>query len=340
MSEQTTRSGRYDAVIIGGGAAGASAALTLARARRRVLVIDSGAPRNAPAGHVHNYLGREGTPPRELVADGRAEATGYGAEFTDATATTTTRTPGGTIQVALDDATTITTARLLITTGLADDLPDIDGLAPRWGRDVLHCPYCHGWEARDQHIVVLGTGPLAAHQALLWRQWSPRITLLHTAELTTDDHARLHARGITTRPGTAERVVTTDDHLRGIVVDGEILTCDAVVTAPRFTVRADPFTGLGLHTEPVERDGVVLGDRIPTDATGATRVPGVWAAGNVTDPMDTVIGSAAAGVRAAMAINADLVDTDTRTALTTEPFGARQERDVSRRVLADRRHGL
>lgn len=340
MTEATTRTARYDAVIIGGGAAGTSAALTLARARRSVLVIDSGAPRNAPAAHVHNYLGREGTPPRELVATGRDEATGYGAEFTDATVTATTRTSDGALQVQLDDGTTITAARLLITTGLVDELPDVPGLAQRWGRDVLHCPYCHGWEARDQRIVVLGTGPMSAHQALLWRQWSTRVTLLHTTELSDHDHARLTARGITTRPGTAERVVTTDDRISGLVVDGEVVACDAVVTGPRFTVRAEPFSGLGLHTEPVERDGAVLGDRIPTDPTGATPVPGVWAAGNVTDPMDTVIGSAAAGTRAAMAINGDLVEADTRRALTSDPFDAEQEREVCQRVLASRRHGL
>ena len=163
----------YDVVVVGGGAAGLSGALALARARRSVLVIDAGAPRNAPAGHVHNYLGREGTPPAELLAIGRAEVAGYGGEIVDRHRHVRRQAPGtARFRVTLADGATVRARRLLVTTGLVDELPDVPGLAERWGRDVLHCPYCHGWEVRDQAIGVLATGPLAVHQALLWRQWS------------------------------------------------------------------------------------------------------------------------------------------------------------------------
>src|SRR6478609_7501334 len=150
---------RYDVVVVGGGAAGLSGALTLARARRRVLVVDAGEPRNAPAGHVHNYLAREGTPPADLLAAGRAEVAGYGGAVVQGRVTTAERRDDGTFRVTLEDGRRTDARRLLVTTGLVDELPDIPGVAQRWGRDVLHCPFCHGWETRDRAIGVLATGP-------------------------------------------------------------------------------------------------------------------------------------------------------------------------------------
>src|SRR6185503_16115235 len=176
----------YDVVIVGGGAAGLSAALTLSRARRSVLVIDAGAPRNAPAGHVHNYLASEGTAPADLLATGRAEVTGYGGEIVTGEVTSAHRLDDGGFHVVLGDRI-VQARRLLVTTGLVDELPDVAGVAERWGRDVLHCPYCHGWEVRDQAIGVLGSSPFAVHAALMWRQWSADVTLFrHTAPALTD----------------------------------------------------------------------------------------------------------------------------------------------------------
>src|SRR5215218_455070 len=157
------QSERYDVVVVGGGAAGLSGAVALARSRRSVLVVDAGQPRNAPADGVHNYLGREGTPPAVLLADGRAELAG--------SVTAARRDEDGDFRVTLDDGREASARRLLVTTGLVDELPELPGLAERWGRDVLHCPYCHGWEVRDQAIGILATGPNAVHQALLFRQW-------------------------------------------------------------------------------------------------------------------------------------------------------------------------
>ena len=136
----------YDVVIVGGGAAGLSAALVLGRARRRVAVIDAGAPRNAPAAHMQGFLSRDGMPPAELLAAGRAEVTGYGVEIIEDMVVGIE--PGFTVRLANGD--TLTARRVLVTTGVSDELPDIPGVQERWGRDLLHCPYCHGWEVRDQ----------------------------------------------------------------------------------------------------------------------------------------------------------------------------------------------
>jgi thioredoxin reductase len=296
---------RYDVVVVGGGPAGLSGALALARARRRVLVVDAGTPRNAPAQQVHNYLGRDGTPPGELLAAGRAEVTGYGGEVVTGTVTDA-KPDGDGFRVTLADGNSVEARRLLVTTGLVDELPDLPGLAERWGHTVLHCPYCHGWEVRDQPIGILATGPRAVHQALLWRQWSADVTLfVHTGPAPAgEERARLDARGIRVTTGEVAALEGgADVRLR----DGTLVPRRAVVVATRLTARSELLGGLGLEPVEQEVDGDVIGTRVPADPTGATAVPGVWVAGNVADPLAQVISSAAAGLTAGAAINADLV---------------------------------
>src|ERR1700737_3371761 len=188
----------YDVVVVGGGAAGLSGAMALARARRSVLVVDAGQPRNAPAGKVHNYLAREGTPPAELMAAGRDEVTRYGGQIIAGCVDAAARQGDGFL-VTLDGGRSVRARRLLVATGLVDELPDVPGVAERWGRDVLSCPYCHGWEARDRRIGVLATGPLATDLANLWRQWSLQVMLLlHDTPLPDAQESELlAARGIT-----------------------------------------------------------------------------------------------------------------------------------------------
>ena len=310
----------YDVVVVGGGAAGLSGALALARARRSVLVVDAGQPRNAPAGHVHNYLAREGAPPAELVAAGRDEVTRYGGHVVAGRVETATREGDGFL-VRLERGEGVRARRLLVTTGLVDELPDVPGVAERWGRDVLHCPYCHGWEVRDRRIGVLATGPTALHQAQLWRQWSPHVLLLlHTAAAPdtedTEDAEQLAARGISVVDGPVAGLVVAGDTLSGVrLASGEVVALDAVVVAPRFTARAGVLESLGLKPVDVEMGGHVVGSQVPADATGATAVPGVWVAGNVADIRAQVIVAAAAGLTAGAAINADLVAEDSRTAV-------------------------
>ncbi|MCV2491923.1 NAD(P)/FAD-dependent oxidoreductase [Geodermatophilus sp. YIM 151500] len=308
---------RYDVVVIGGGAAGLSGAVALARSRRSVLVVDGGQPRNAPADGVHNYLGREGTPPGELLALGRAELAGYGGTVVPGTVTAVARRDGG-FAVALDDGSTVAARRLLVATGLVDELPDVPGIAGRWGRDVLHCPYCHGWEVRDRPIGVLATGPTAVHQALLFRQLSADVVFFrHTGpELPADELEQLIARGIRVVDGEVVAVEVSEDRLTGVrLASGEVVGRSVLVVAPRFTARAGILAELGLAAAPVEMAGSVVGSAVAAEPTGATAVPGVWVAGNVADLSAQVVVSAAAGLRAGAMINADLVAEEARRAV-------------------------
>ncbi|MFB8279200.1 NAD(P)/FAD-dependent oxidoreductase [Nocardia colli] len=339
MTEQLKNG--YDVVVVGGGAAGLSGALMLGRARRSVLVIDAGSPRNAPAAGVHGLLARDGMSPSELVERGQAEVRGYGGEVVAGAVETVSRADDGFV-VALADGRTVRARRLLVTTGLVDELPEIPGLRERWGRDVLHCPYCHGWEVRDRAIGVLGTGPMAVHQTLLFRQWSDDITLF-THTMPSPGSAELEqfaARGITVVDGEVASVETADDRLVGVRMrDGRLVHRAALTVMSRMSARTDFLAGLGLR--PTQHPSG-LGEHLVADAMGRAEVPGVWVAGNVTDLSAQVGGAAAAGAFAAAQINADLVTEDTERAVAAyrNTFSAENEARVSELVSADRRHGM
>ena len=310
----------YDVVVVGGGAAGLSGALMLGRSRRSVLVIDAGEPRNAPASGVHGFLTRGGTNPAALLQVGRDEVRGYGARVLDGCVAWAESVDGG-FSVTLDDGRRVGARRLLITTGLVDELPDVPGVRERWGRDVLHCPYCHGWEVRDLPVGVLASGPMAVHQALLFRQLTADLTLfLHTAPEPTDEEAeQLAARGIAVVKGEVASLEVHEHRLTGVrMSNGEVVPRSAVVVGPRFAPRAGMLAGLGLETT-AHPSG--MGEHVEADATGLTAVPGVWVAGNVTDPAAQVLGSASADAMAGAYINADLVAEDTR-----EAFAAHRDR--------------
>lgn len=312
MTEQLNDS--YDVIVVGGGAAGLNGALMLARARRTVLVIDAGAPRNAPAEGVHGLLAREGMPPGELLERGRAEVRQYGGQVVTGEVETAVREETG-FGVTLADGRTVRSRRLLVTTGLVDVLPDVPGLRERWGRDVVHCPYCHGWEVRDGAIGVLASGPLSVHQALLFRQWSADVTYFaHTRPAPTGEEAeRLAARGIKVVHGEVASLEIVEDRLVGVrMSDGTLVSRDTVAVATRMEARAGFLATLGLR--PVEHPAGV-GEHIPADPTGRTDVPGVWVAGNVTDLSAQVGPAAAAGAGAAAQINADLIEEETRQAV-------------------------
>jgi thioredoxin reductase len=304
----------YDVVIIGGGAAGLSAALVLARARRRVAVIDAGAPRNAPAAHMHGFLSRDGFPPQDLLAIGRKEVESYGGQLIDGRVTGIEPDTGTGFHVSLAGGATLRTRRILIATGLRDELPDIPGVRERWGRDLLHCPYCHGYEVRDQPVAVLGGTPDAVAHAQLIRQWSADIVLLsHTDTLTADQRHQLAARAIDVVDGPVRRLVVTDDRLTGVELqDGRVIPRVAVFVRPAFVPDNDLLLTLGCAVD--DRGWVV------TDATGRTTTPGVWVAGNVANPRAQVITAAGEGSTAAIAINADLVDDDIRDATQNHPI--------------------
>jgi thioredoxin reductase len=311
----------YDVAVVGGGAAGLSGALSLSRARRSVLVVDAGEPRNAPAGHVHNYLGREGTPPGELLAIGREEVAGYGGEVVSGRVVEAERLGGddGTgFLLTLADGRRVGARRVLVTTGLVDDLPDVPGVAERWGRDVLHCPYCHGWEVRDQAVGILARGPMAVHAALTWRQWSPDVTLFtHLGEPPAEEQAKqLAARGIAVVEGEVAGLEVRDDRLTGVRLrSGEVVDRQVVVVQSLMHAPADVLAALGLETVDLVVMDEVVGSYVPSEPGGATTVPGVWVAGNVADVRAQVITSAGSGLMAAAAINGDLIAEDVRLAM-------------------------
>ena len=311
---------RYDVVVIGGGAAGLSGALALSRARRSVLVIDAGEQRNLPAGHVHNYLGREGTPPADLLAIGRDEVASYGGKVVAGRVTAAQAQKGDQpgFVVTLDEGREVSARRLLNTTGLVDELPAVPGLRERWGRDVLHCPYCHGWEVRDQALGVIASNGFAAHQALMFRQWSEDIKLfLNGGPAPSEEESKqLAARGIAVVTAVIEGIVVEGDRITGVrLASGEMVVRRALVVSPRTTARAEVLSSLGIDPVEQEMNGIVFGTVMPADPTGATAVPGVWVAGNVADIRAQVISSAAAGLNVAAMINADLIAEDTRMAV-------------------------
>ncbi|WP_082177773.1 NAD(P)/FAD-dependent oxidoreductase [Arthrobacter sp. RIT-PI-e] len=333
---------QYDVVIVGGGAAGLSAAVTLARALRPVLVIDAGAPRNAPAEGVHGYLSREGVGPGELLAAGRAEAESYGAVILRGEASSLRRAAGGGFDVDLADGRSFTARRILVATGLTDGLPGLPGLREQWGRGVVHCPYCHGYEIRGQRIGVLGTGPLSVHQALLFRQWSEDVTLFlnDTVTPTEEEWEKLAARSVRVVDGAVSSVDAVGGVLTGVTLHGgRAFELQALAVGTRMEARGHLLEPLGLTLE-AHPSG--MGSVIPPGPLGSTSVPGVHVAGNVSNLSAQVIVAAAEGTLVGALINAQLVEEETAWAVEgyRGPFSASKEAEVCERVLGVRRHGL
>ncbi len=305
----TDTTGTYEVIVVGGGAAGLSAALVLGRARRRTLVVDAGEPRNAPAAHMQGYLTRDGMPPAEFLAKGREEIARYGVELVRDRADAAARKEGG-FAVGLASGRTVRARQLVLATGLKDELPPVEGLAERFGRDVLHCPYCHGWEVRDQAFGVLATSPMSAHQALMVTQWSKDVTFfLHRVaeeELTDDDLRRLAAAGVRVVPGEVAGLRIEDDRLTGVRLgDGSVHEREALFVAPRPVPRNDLLVQLG-----AELRETPFGAYPVIDERGLTTVPGLWAAGNASGFAEQVVNSASRGYRAGAAINGELLFAD------------------------------
>ncbi|MFG2264453.1 NAD(P)/FAD-dependent oxidoreductase [Streptomyces sp. NPDC048720] len=303
----------YEAVVVGGGAAGLSAALVLGRAGRRTLVVDAGEPRNAPSAHMQGYLSRDGMSPAEFLATGREEIARYGVELVRDRVVDATRDGDFTLTPA--GGGSVRARHLVIATGLKDELPPVPGLAERFGRDVVHCPYCHGWEVRGLATGVLATTALSVHQALMVTQWSKDVRLfLHQvpeAELTDVDRRWLAAAGVEVVPGEVAEVLTEDDRLTGVRLTGDgsaegaVHEREVLYVAPRAVPRNELFVRLG-----AELRETPFGSYPVIDERGLTSVPGLWAAGNASGFAEQVVNAASRGYRAGAAINGELLLAD------------------------------
>jgi thioredoxin reductase len=305
----------FDAIIIGGGPAGLSAALTLGRALRAALLIDSGEYRNAPAAEMHNFLSRDGTPPGELRAIAHAELSQYSTVQIRNAAVDDVRplAEDGGFELVLADGDTVQARRLLLATGLADDLPPIEGIEELWGRGVYHCPYCHGFEVRNTPVAALHTEPVMVDVALHLRRLSDDVVLCANGRADDLDEtalARLAAHGVPVRDEKVVRLESGGDGLERIVFEsGEPLPRHALFASSQFRQRSELPARLGCRLLP---DGCV-----EISDFHQTSVAGVYAAGDMAHkttmpvPMPFVIAAAAGGSLAGIAIDKDLLAADT-----------------------------
>jgi len=323
----------WDVIIVGGGPAGLSAALLLGRARRRVLVVDAGSPRNRFAAHMHGVLGNEGVPPRDLLARGRAEIAGYGVELVTGTVEQVRRATGG-LSVTTSDGVARSSRALVVATGLRDDLPAIPGLPERWGASVLHCPYCHGWEVRDRRLGVLVTSPLGLHQAGLVRQWTDRLTVFTAAlgTVTAETEQRLRARGIALVSEPVAEILGDGGTISAVRLEGgREVPLDALFTSGAPHPLDDFLAPLEL-----ERTDTPFGSFLAVDVAGKTSDDRVWAIGNVVNPGANVPMSIGAGALTGGAVNGALVSWDFDDAVAT---AAERSRIVPAEYWEDRYAG-
>jgi thioredoxin reductase len=298
---------RWDVVVVGGGAAGLSAALILARARRRVLVLDAGAPRNRFAPHMHGVLSRNGYSPLQLVEDGRREVLAADGVIVSARVVGARRLAEG-FELTTDDGSSVLTGRLIVATGVRDDLPAIEGLAEQWGHGVVACPYCDGYEARGSAIGVLPASLFGLHKAHLLRPYSDNMTVFTTlvGPVPEPDRRVLEARGIRLEDRPVSRVVSADGVITHLeLTDGTRVQVDVVFAEPRMTPLDALTRQLG-----AEQQETPWGPWVWSDPTGKTSVDGLWVAGNSADPAALVPLAAASGVRTALMINSELVAED------------------------------
>lgn len=311
-----------DVAVVGGSAAGLAAALQLSRQRRSVIVIDAGEPRNAPASVMHSYLGHEGRAPGDFLRIARDEVRSYGAEVLSGRVVAVRPVPVGRagaetrFEVETEGGLTVHARRVVATTGQRDELPDVPGLAEHWGGAVIHCPFCHGYEARDQRIVALVTSPMGLHPLPLLRQLTDQLTVVLHAGVAADapELDALRVAGTTIIATAAERVLEdSEGGFRGLLlVDGTEVAADTVLVGTRLHAQVAPFAGSGL--EAAEHPSGVATFVEADPMTGSTGVPGLYAAGTLSEPMLQVLPTAAAGARVGGMVAFDLAGADLEAA--------------------------
>ena len=295
---------QYDVLIVGGSYAGLSAALALGRARKRALVIDAGQRRNRFAHSAHGFLGQDGRAPGAIAAIGRAEVAAYPTiAFLDGAAITAAATDGG-FAVTLEDGTARTAARLILATGVTDDLPDLPGLREGWGKTVLHCPYCHGYEVADRRLGVLALVPFATHQANLIPDWGPTTFLTNgVVALTAEERAAFARRGVVIEDEPVVEVINTGEGLAGVRLrGGRMIALDALFTGVPTRLASPLAEQLGCAL-----DDTPIGPTIRVDQRNGTTVPGVFAAGDATNMMKNLPIAVSGGYMAGAAAHASLI---------------------------------
>ena len=280
-----------DAIVIGGSYAGLSAALQLARARRRVLVIDAGLRRNRFASASHGFLGQDGRAPGDIAAEGKAQLLAYpNVRWLDGTVWRA-EAQGAGFGVDLDNGHTEQARTLVIASGVVDELPAIEGLAERWGRGVFHCPYCHGYELDNGRIGVLAVSEMSMHHALMLPDWGSTTLFLNEAFVPDEaQRAALAARGVAVEAGAVARLVDT---ATVELSDGRRFAMDGLFTMARTHIASPVASQLGCAM-----DEGPTGAFIRTDAMQATSVPGVFACGDAARAAGNVAISVGAGAMA------------------------------------------
>ena len=295
---------RHDAIIIGGSFAGLSAAMYIARARRTVCTIDTGSPRNRFAAHSHGFFAQDGSAPSAMLAAARSQVAKYPtAAFIDAEALDAVIEPDG-FAVKLATGEVLEADRLVLAFGISDELPAIPGLAERWGKSVLHCPYCHGFEFGGQRLGVLSVSPLSIHQAMLISEWGPTTLYLNGAPGPDDASlAQLRKRRVAIEPASVRAVHGEGTQLSSIeLIDGRTSALDALYLGPRTRLNSDIARRLGCEME----EGP-FGPFIRTDPQKMTTVPGVYAAGDIARSAHNVTWASADGVAAGLALHRSLI---------------------------------
>jgi thioredoxin reductase len=303
-------SSKWDCIVVGGGAAGLSAALVLGRARHRTLLVDAGGPSNLAAEGIGGLLGHEGRPPAELYALGRAELEAFPTvELRDGTVEGGERVDGG-LALDLAGGGRELTRRVILATGMEYRKPDLPGLEPLWGRSVFHCPFCHGWEMRDRALAVLGGGPGGLHRAVLLRRWTDDVMLLSDGppEFDDGDRERLSAAGVEVDERPVARLIARDGTLAAVeFADGSTLAREGLLVPVTLTQRSSLAERLG--AEPAEPGPVVM-DALVVDTMFRTTADGVSAAGDASAQLQQVAGAISAGSLAAVGVVQSLMAED------------------------------
>ncbi len=324
-SVRTERAGkvRYDAVVVGAGSAGLSAALILGRSRRRVLVLDGGEPRNAPSAGVHGFFTRDGTHPGELLEIGREQLEPYGGVEYRAERATEARGEDGAFEVALEGGETVSARKLVFATGVLDELPDKPGFLELWGRGVYHCPYCHGWEVRDRPLAVMAGDDEVAERAVLIRNWSrDLVALTDGSPLGDEARARLGALGVGVREERISRLEGKSDGSEGlsrvVFEDGSSLEREGLFYGPPQRQRSGLAEALGCEVVAMGPAAEVVKAE---PMTRETSVPGVYVAGDAGPPPQSVVVAAASGASAAAFLNHALCGEDAEAEVASSGNG-------------------